>query len=224
MRHFLCCTTWPEYIFLFWKWGLPPWLNSLRDTTWCPWPSPGAAHPAQGSESLTTARINPWVALRQTMSTCTGQKPTVRGEGGRAERLCSSCSSQTQKIPQWRCTLANSHRDKHAPATAGGTWVFGQWEPRFGSVFTPTSIRLSAHLCRAELRSRLADTWRGTCQKTFCSFQGHNSQPYRAPCASLWLTVQAPQRANSWETERKPPDHSTLGSAQQVPFGFANNL
>lgn len=108
MRHFLYCTAQPEYIFLFWKWGLSPWLNSLRDTTRgavkdsfllpcgqqvmvlhhsCPWPSPDAAHPAQGSESLTTARINPWdreVAVRQTrtMSTCIGQKHMVRGEGG----------------------------------------------------------------------------------------------------------------------------------------------
>lgn len=178
MRHFLYCTTQPEYIFLFWKRGLSPWLNSLRDTTWdavkdsfllpcgqqvmvlhcsCPRPSPDAAHPAQGSESLTTARTNLWdreVALKQTRTTssCIGQKPLHRqGRGWRAGRLRSSCSPQTQKIPQWRCILANSHRDKHAPATAGGTWVFGQWEPTFGSVVTPRSIRVSAHLCRAEL-------------------------------------------------------------------------
>lgn len=38
----------------------PLWSAGNGTSPFVSWPSPDAAHPAQGSESLTTARINPW--------------------------------------------------------------------------------------------------------------------------------------------------------------------
>lgn len=107
-------------------------------------------------------------------------------------------------------------------ATAGGAWVFSQWEPKFGSVLTPTSIRSSAHLCRVELCSGLLVSGTALARRHFAASRVK-------PHIPIVQSFPVPAYALQFKLHREPPperqsgNHPTIvlwGLYSKLPLGL----